>query len=203
MSKHIKRKGDSMVRDTLIIFAITIVAGLLLGGVFSLTKAPIEKASQDAKNESYQLVMPEAKTFEEDGNLTKSMKQAKLDGCVFNEIVRAKDEAGNAAGYAILVTSKEGYGGDIQFSLGVSTDGVLQGVEIISMSETAGLGARCTEDEFKNQFKGISAGEVKLVKGDKSGDDQISAISGATITSTAITKAVNQALAFISQIKEG
>lgn len=200
MSK-IKRKGDSMLRDTLAIFLITVVAGALLGGVYKLTKNPIEKATQDAKNKSYQLVMADAKTFEENADLTKKLEAAKTEGCELNEIVAAKAADGTVVGYAVLVTSKEGYGGDIQFSIGVGVDGEVKGVEIISMSETAGLGAKCVEDEFKGQYKGVKGDKVELVKGDKSADNQISAISGATITSTAVTKAVNEVLAFVGGLE--
>lgn len=201
MSHKIKRKGDSMLRDTLAIFVITLVAGLLLGGVYKVTKTPIEKAVLDAKNASYKLVMPDADTFEQKDELTKKMKAAKVSGCEMNEIVEAKGTDGSELGYAVLVTSKEGYGGDIQFSIGIDKEGTITGVEVISMSETAGLGAKCTEDEFKSQFKGIKGDKVKLVKGEKSADDEISAISGATITSTAITNAVNEVLAFINGLE--
>ncbi|MBP3702842.1 MAG: RnfABCDGE type electron transport complex subunit G [Lachnospiraceae bacterium] len=201
MSNKIKRKGDSILRDTLAIFAITLVAGLLLGGVYMLTKEPIEKAVLEAKTASYKIVMPEAGSFDTSEELSAKLKAAKTDGCEFNEIVVAKAEDGSEMGYAVLVTSKEGYGGDIQFSIGVDKEGTITGVEVISMSETAGLGAKCTEDEFKGQFKGIKGNEVKLVKGEAGGENEISAISGATITSTAITKAANEVLRFISGLK--
>ena len=201
MSNKIKRKGDSILRDTLAIFAITLVAGLLLGGVYMLTKTPIEKAVQEAKTASYKLVMPEAESFGTSEELSAKLKAAKTAGCEFDEIVVAKAKDGSEMGYAVLVTSKEGYGGDIQFSIGVDKEGTITGVEVISMSETAGLGAKCTEDEFKGQFKGIKGNEVKLVKGEAGGENEISAISGATITSTAITKAANEVLRFINGLK--
>ena len=200
MSKEVK-KGDSMFRDTLSLFLITVIAGLLLGGVYKLTKAPIDQATLEAKKESYRVVMPDAKDFEEQKELTKKLEAAKVEGCELNEIVVAKAEDGTDVGYAVLVTSKEGYGGDIQFSIGIDAEGTVQGVEIISMSETAGLGAKCTEDEFKGQYKGIQSEQLEVVKGEKSADNQISAISGATITSNAITNAVNQVLAFVNGLK--
>lgn len=201
MSNETKaKKGDSIIRDTLALFAITLVAGLLLGAVYKVTKSPIEQANLEAKKKSYSQVMSEAKDFSEDSDLTAKLKAYKGEGCELNEIVVAKNDGGEAIGYAVLVTSKEGYGGDIKFSLGVDMEGKITGLEILSMSETAGLGARCTEDEFKGQYKG-KAGEVNLVKGDAAADNDVSAISGATITSTAVTKAVNNVLAFLSSVK--
>ena len=130
MSNKIKRKGDSILRDTLAIFAITLVAGLLLGGVYMLTKEPIEKAVLEAKTASYKIVMPEAGSFDTSEELSAKLKAAKTDGCEFNEIVVAKAEDGSEMGYAVLVTSKEGYGGDIQFSIGVDKEGTITGVEV-------------------------------------------------------------------------
>lgn len=54
------------------------------------------------------------------------------------------------------ITSHEGYGGDINFSMGVSMDGTVTGVEMLSLSETAGLGMRAKDEEFKGQFAGKS-----------------------------------------------
>ena len=195
-----KKKG-TILHDAIAIFAITLVAGILLGLVYEVTKQPISDAQLKAKKESYKKVMSEASDFVEEKELSDKLKKASPDGSVFNEIVVAKDETGKAMGYAVLVTSKEGYGGEIQFSIGLDTKGTITGVEIISMSETAGLGARCTEDKFKGQYKGIQSESVELVKGDAQKDNQVSAISGATITSKAVTHAVNEVLKFMKTIE--
>lgn len=194
-----KKKGG-IIHDAIAIFAITLVAGLLLGLVYEVTKAPIETAKVEAKKASYKKVSPQAADFTENAELTKKLTEAKPEGCIFNEIVEAKDASGKNIGYAVLVTSKEGYGGEIQFSMGVDEKGTITGIEVISMSETAGLGANCTEDKFKDQYKGIEGYSVELVKGTK-GKNQVSAISGATITSKAVTHAVNETLKFLKTIE--
>lgn len=199
MSK-IKRKGDSFLRDAFILCGITLVAGLLLAIAFNVTKKPIEDAKNKTEQLSYQAVLPEGKTFEEDEALTKKLESFTAEGSEIERVRIAKSADGETAGYVFLVTSKEGYGGNIQFSMGVTTDGTVGGIEIIDMSETAGLGAKCVEDEFKNQYKGKS-GEVSLIKGEKPGENEVSAISGATITSNAITDAVNQVLKFIAGLE--
>ena len=195
-----KKKG-TIIHDAVALFLITLVAGLLLGLAYQVTKNPIEDAQIQAKKDSYKKVMTEASDFADQPKLTQKLKAAQTEGCELNEIVVAKDGAGKEIGYAVLVTSKEGYGGDIQFSMGVDSKGTIKGVEIISMSETAGLGARCTEDKFKGQYKGIQSDSVELVKGAKSKKNQVSAISGATITSKAVTRAVNQVLKFIKTVE--
>ena len=100
-------------------------------------------------------------------------------------------------GYVASFTAKEGYGGDISLSMGVAADGTITGLEVLSASETAGLGANCTTDAFKSQFAGINSERVEYTKMGKSADNEIDALSGATITTKAITKAVNSLLLFL------
>ena len=199
MSK-IKRKGDNFVRDALILCGITVVAGLLLALAYNITKKPIEEAKNKTEQLSYQAVLPEGKTFEEEEALNEKLEAFTPEGSEIERVRVAKDAKGEEAGYVFLVTSKEGYGGSIQFSMGVKMDGTIGGIEIIEMSETAGLGAKCVEDEFKSQYQGKS-GEVSLVKGEASNENEVSAISGATITSKAITNAVNQVLKFVAGLE--
>ena len=94
-------------------------------------------------------------------------------------------QGGAFSGVAIEGVGK-GYGGEVAVMVGIGADGNLTGIGIISHSETPGLGARCTEAAFRDQFKGMPWGAKKGV-----GD--IDAISGATITSAAVVDAINQA----------
>ena len=109
----------------------------------------------------------------------------------------AKDASGNELGYVMTLIGTEGYGGEIKMSVGVDASGAITGLEVLSMSETAGLGAKCTSEEFRGQFVGINADEITVVKGEAGGDNEIAAISGATVTSNAVTKAVNAGLSFL------
>ena len=86
-------------------------------------------------------------------------------------------------------------------ALGLSADGAITGISFTELNETAGLGMRADEDAFKDQFPGKS-GSVSLVKGD-AGEDQISAITGATVTSTAVTNALNAGLDFYETVLKG
>ena len=114
----------------------------------------------------------------------------------------AKDDQGNELGYAFTVTTSEGYGGDIQFAMGVQDDGTLNGISILSISETAGLGMRATTDDFKNQFKDKN-NEFTWQKLVPHSDDEIDALSGATITTNAMTNGVNAGLAAFRYEKGG
>jgi electron transport complex protein RnfG len=93
----------------------------------------------------------------------------------------------------LTVTSHEGYGGDIQFTMGITNDGVLNGISILSISETAGLGMRADE-VLKPQFAGKSAEKYEYTKTGAVSDSQIDAISGATITTNAVVNGVNAGL---------
>ena len=194
-------KKDSIVRDTLILTVITLIAGLLLGLVYQITKEPIAQQEESAKTEAYKAVFAEADSFEpiveaEDADLSAYLEQNGFSQSI-NEIMEAKDASGEVLGYAINITTPEGYGGDITFSLGVKNDGTLNGIEILSISETAGLGMNAQKPEWKGQFAGKKADVFSVTKDGASSDDQINAISGATITSRAVTNAVNAAVYFV------
>ena len=95
----------------------------------------------------------------------------------------------------VTVTDKEGYGGDIQITVGVTKDGTVSGVSILSISETAGLGMRATEAKFQKQYVGKNTDKFYVSKDGGEGEP-IDAISGATITSRAFTGAVNTAIGY-------
>ena len=96
----------------------------------------------------------------------------------------------------IFETSAKGYGGDISVMTGIDTDGAVVGVQILTHSETPGLGANCTQDSFKDQFiQPYFDGNYNVIKGEsESINGNIDAITGATISSKAVTSAVNKAL---------
>lgn len=109
---------------------------------------------------------------------------------IVDEVCEAADE-----GYVVTVTDKEGYGGDIQITVGVTKDGTVSGVSILSISETAGLGMRATEAKFQEQYVGKNTDKFYVSKDGGEGEP-IDAISGATITSRAFTGAVNTAIGY-------
>ena len=198
MAKNkIKRKGDNFIKDALILFAITLVLGLCLGLVYKVTKDPIDKAAEEAKQIAYQKVF-EGNEIEIEPFLDSDMDEDKMvseeTGAAIKEAVYVKDASGNPLGRAYIASGK-GYGGEVTISVGIDNDGVLTGVDVITMNETAGLGANCTKPEFKEQFKG-KTGPLQVTKSGGAGDNEIDALSGATITSKAVTSAVNMCLEF-------
>jgi electron transport complex protein RnfG len=112
------------------------------------------------------------------------------------------DESGKPIGYVMTITTHEGYSGDIQFSMGVRADGTLTKIEMLTIKETAGLGMKADEKEFKGQYSEIKTDAFTLIKAQvqKSSEYEINAISGATITSNAVTNTVNAGLAFANDL---
>ena len=185
--------------------AITLVAGLVLSGVYALTKDTIKIQELNANAESYRAVLPDAETFVPDADMDAVI--AELDGATYDEsrfrrtvvnaAVKGEKADGSLAGYVISVTTKEGFDGNITLSVGLTEDGTVNGIAFTELNETAGMGMRVDEDAFKGQFAGVNTDAFTLNKaGSATEESDINTISGASTTSTAVVEAVNTALAF-------
>jgi electron transport complex protein RnfG len=109
---------------------------------------------------------------------------------------------GKTVGYAFSVTTK-GYGSGLKLMVGIDTEGTITGLSIVDCSnETPGLGANSSKPEFYGQFAGKS-GELTVVKGGNAGESEIDAITGATITSKAVTNAVNTVTEYFEENLKG
>ena len=196
------KKKSTIIKDTTILLIITIVSGFALASINKVTTEPIAFARTEEKNKAYRSIFKEADTFEENEILTEKCKSSEgflkekgFNGTEVNEALIAKSN-NETIGFIINSTSPNGYGGDIEISLGIDKEGVIQGFEILSISETVGLGMKAKEESFKSQFAGKKVKVIKYTKSGKPSEDEINAVSGATITTTAITAAVNSALAY-------
>ncbi|MDE7446025.1 MAG: RnfABCDGE type electron transport complex subunit G [Lachnospiraceae bacterium] len=190
----------NMMKDAAVLLVITLFAGLILGLVYQITKDPIARAEEKAAKEAYAEVFPGDVEFDmledaiaEDDAFALQWKEAGFEGVDIVNVLEAKDNLGNLLGYVLTVTSHEGYGGDITFTMGICNDGTLNGISILSISETAGLGMKA-EAVLKPQFAGKKVPSFTYTKTGAISDSQIDAISGATITTNAVTTAVNGGL---------
>mgnify|MGYP004604791125 FL=1 len=196
-----------MIKDALILFAITLIAGLMLGVVNDITKEPIAQQEQKAKNEACQNVFAAADSFEaqelaDSAQIEQVLADAGISGADIDELMAAKDASGALLGYVITVTDHEGYGGDIQFSMGITNEGTLNGISLLSISETAGLGMRAGE-VLVPQFSNKNVSRFTYTKTGATADSEIDAISGATITTNAVVNGVNAGLAYFDKILKG
>jgi electron transport complex protein RnfG len=143
--------------------------------------------------------MSDADTFDSLELIGEAIKQvedtAESSGCTINEVVEAKAN-GETIGYVVTTTTSEGYGGEIQISVGILKDGTVNGVAILTIGETAGLGMKATDEAFYGQYAGKNVEFFSVTKAGASADNEIDALSGATITSNAMTKAVNSAVVY-------
>lgn len=203
--------GNTIIKDSFILFCITLISGLLLGLAYEVTKEPIANQKLAQSIAAYKVVYPEAKDFKYVDSIDaavkisdKSLKDSgkEFGNVIINEALQAKDASDAVIGYVVSATSKDGYGGNIKLSVGIALDGTLKGVEILEISETAGLGAKASEDNFKSQYKDKKVEMFKVTKTGKSADNEIDAISGATITSSAVTNAVNAGIYFANNCIE-
>ncbi len=167
---------SGFLKNCLALLAITLVAGFALSAVNEITKEPIALAEEKARSEAYQTVFADVQ-FDtvEDAEALMMRFQAENTYCSVDDVLEAKDKNGNSIGYVMSATSPSGYGGD-----------------------------KCTEDFFTSQFAGKSAHGISYTKTGASDNTQIDAISGATVTTNAVTEAVNCALDFYNKmLKEG
>ncbi len=183
MDKHLKE----ILRYGVILFIITAVSAALLAGVNMLTEGQIAQNAYVAEQNALREVIPGVKTFDALPDETSEMYGA-------DAIYAAIDENNICIGHCVKI-SQNGYGGAIQSVIGVmygeNGEQIVSGVEIISHSETPGLGANMTKDSFREQF--VGKGRVEVVKAGAK-DGEINAISGATISSKAMASSVNAAL---------
>ncbi|MGN0277121.1 MAG: RnfABCDGE type electron transport complex subunit G [Hominisplanchenecus sp.] len=202
---------NKIIKNALILMAITLVAGLLLGTVYGITKEPIAQAEAKAEQEAYLAVFPGAEEFVEPEQKDELLAAAAdtLTAAGYDstadtiENFYLVNNGGQIAGVVINLTSHEGYGGDINFSMGIDLEGTVKGVEILSISETAGLGMHATEDSFKGQFRDKAVDQFVVTKTGAAAENEIDAISGATFTSKAMTNGVNAGICFYQSLVEG
>lgn len=208
------KKETSLGHDIVIITLITLVAGLLLGLVHTVTAGPIKATEEKTRIETQKEVFSDAVSFEamegieEDAGLIKAIEDAGLTKTSVEAVDTALDADGNKLGYVITAMNKEGYGGEIKLMAGISTkDGELKvnSIAFLTLAETAGMGMKADQPEFKEQFVALAPGEEIIVytKSGKSAPNEIDAISGSTVTTSAVTKAVNAALTAVRYLEGG
>lgn len=186
-------KQKEILRYALILFIITAVVSAMLAGVNIITKDKILANENLQKTTALQAVMKGADTFE----ITAGANADIGDG--IKKIYAARKD-GKDIGFCIEM-SADGYGGKIELVVGVALTGEVSGISIISDKETPGLGANIKGSKFKDQFIGTrptADDPLKVVKG-TAAQGQVSAVSGATISSKAVAQAVTKALSYLSE----
>ena len=186
-------KDNEYVRLGGILLAITAAVALLLGVFNNMTADIIAATNAQKQLDAMQAVMPSASSFQEI-----EAEPADEDGDI-DAVFDAYDDGGAHVCWCFRMTPR-GYGGEITMMVGVDRELAITGVDIVSHSETPGLGANADNDEWLSQFSGKTAG-LTVVKSSADGN-RIEAVTSATITSNAVTGAVDEAIAFASALLE-
>lgn len=193
----------SILKDAFILFAITLISGLALGYTNEITKDAIANQGLSANLAAFEAVYPDAVNYSYNSDLTKVVEESieTFKGLrddygliVVNEVLEAQDASETVLGNVISIISKDGYGGNITFVIGIDLEGTIKGVEVTEHAETNDLGSKITEDEFKSQYTGKNVDSFVLTKTGASADNEIDAVSGATISSGAANNAINAAI---------
>ncbi len=181
---------DKIVKPGIVLCIISVVAAAILSIAYEATYDAIQLQEEKIKNAAMQEVLADATDFEDLGLSSDEVSS-----------VFAGSKDGDVIGYAIF-TAPKGYAGPVEMLTGVDTEGNITGISIISSEETPGLGANASKDSFKDQYVGKS-GVLSVTKSQNANDNEIVAMTSATITTKAVTEGVNQALEFYeSNIRE-
>lgn len=184
-----KINAKDIIIPAVALLIICLVATALLAGTNVITSEKIALNSVETEKASRMLVLPEGTQYSEVTSL-----ESGITYCA------GSDDSGNQVGYVFTANAK-GYGGTVSVMVGLDNEGTITGIEILSHSETPGLGANATKDDFKGRFIGKS-GELAVDKTSNDGQN-IQAITAATITSKAVTNAVNSVTAAFEELNLG
>lgn len=187
------KKESNFVNMLAALLVISLVAGLSLGSVYNLTKAPIAAAAKKKQEDALKMVLPPFDTV-----ITTKVKSALEDDSLLLFTAHKGEEV---AGWAIRTFSNKGFGGQINLMVGFLPDGSIQNISVLDHKETPGLGDKmqASKSDWSKQFIGKNPASFTL-KVKKDGGD-VDAITAATISSRAFSDAVNRAYTTVEQTK--
>jgi len=191
------KKESNFINMVYVLFLVAAVAGLALGGVYNLTKEPIELAKKAKIENAIKVVLPE---FDE---LKPSYSVMAIDGTKSEDSLRFSDayKNGEYIGTSVETYTNKGFSGLIKLMVGFLPDGTISNISVLEHKETPGLGTKMTTPKFKDQFIGKNPKSFDL-KVTKDGGN-VDAITAATISSRAFCDATNRAYRTFEQNKGG
>ena len=182
-----KKDIKVIIKTAVSLFLICAVATGILAFINSVTSSIITENNIAAANSARLQVLPGAVSFEE---------KTEADAVYY-----VGSDENEVLGY-VFATKASGYGGEIEVMTGINTDGTITGISILSINETPGLGMNAKKDSFIEQYLG-STGPFSVIKNAIPDNNEILAMTSATITTKAVTSAVNEAIALFDAVKEG
>ncbi|MDF2820071.1 MAG: RnfABCDGE type electron transport complex subunit [Clostridiales bacterium] len=183
-----------IIKNALILCVITLIAAFMLSFVNSITSEVIIKQEIAKQEGAFKQILSNADSFD-----VVELDEENSFG-VTNAYVGLKGT--EEVGYLYNITGS-GYGGEIKIIIGINVDSTIAGISILSHTETANVGSKIVEDDFTSQFKDKQATEFEVVKTATSEPNEIQAISGATVSSKAVTVAINNAIEYYNEVVGG
>jgi Na+-translocating ferredoxin:NAD+ oxidoreductase subunit G len=182
-----KLNAKEILKPTITLFVICLVTAILLAVTNQMTRDKIVAMNKQTESTSRQVVLPGTTEFEDSKDGTYAIGKSEND----------------ITGY-VFTTKSKSYGGDLSVMTGISKDGKVTGVVILEISDTPGLGLNAQKESFRDQYKQAAPEKgFEVTKSGTAADGQINAMTGATITSKAVTSAVNEAVANYQKVKGG
>jgi len=195
----VKKPLRDIIKPTIVLFLICIVVTMALALTNYATRDAIIEQVRVQEESARREVFSQAEDFEEVKDLDSIFGTSDEDRLVKKVFNSLKD--GEIIGRVYSVESK-GYGGMISIAVGIDNSGKTTGVKIVSHSETPGLGSKAQDQSFISQLINIKPKEaLSVVKVEGTKQEEIDAVSGATISSKAVVKAVQAAIDADSGIK--
>jgi electron transport complex protein RnfG len=184
-TEHVE-KEYTMFQVAMNLTAACFISGLIIAGVYFFTHPIAVEKSKQLEIESMQTLVQNANNFKKIPNKT-NYYEAQKDGKTIAYVVPSETK---------------GYGGTIKMLVAVTKDGKVIDYSIQSANETPGLGDNASKEPFRKQFKDKTSENLEVVK-DPSNTKNIQAMTGATISSKAVTKAVKQAVDEVKTLEGG
>lgn len=172
-----------------ILFIVCLCSALALSLTYVFTEARIEARELAEIEESLKEVISDS-----EGGFEKIV----TDDFTYYKAYSDRQKK-NISGYVVIAQGK-GYGGTLLTMVGVDTNSVIKGIKILEQKETPGLGAKISEKDFISQFPGQNGLRLEVSK--EKGKGKIIAISGATISSRAVTESVKKTIEQLFEVLE-
>lgn len=179
------------------LFLITAASAIILAMMNNLTAPVIAQKAQEKLAESLVVAYPAAEEFKDAEDQEAIVLENESIKKIFDVMV-----GGERVGRVFESIGRQGFGGNIEFIVGISNDGVIQGFQVLNHSETPGYGAAVIEPVFAEGVTGNTIEEDLVASEAPSSDNDIQAISGSTITTSAVLRGLNASIEVMREIKD-
>lgn len=183
---HAAESQNSFFKIALNLTIACLISGIIIAGTYAVTHPVAVRQAALLKEQSMKDLIQDADSFQPVPEKPEWF---------------AAFKGGHKIGYIVPAESK-GYGGKIKMLVAVTPEGKVIDYNVLAMNETPGLGDKGAKSPFRDQFAGKAGADLVVVK-DQTKKNNIQALTGATITSRAVTKGVKEAVDQVTALTGG